>query len=91
MGYRVDREDPEMMKVKGTFLVPTVGGIDVRIEAHKNDPLTPEQRKRRDAFLQGIQESIQTARSLGVKIAAGFDPAGVDSHGRNATELAAMK
>jgi imidazolonepropionase-like amidohydrolase len=60
------------------------------MEAHKNDPLTREQRKRRDAFLQGIQESIQTARSLGVKIAAGFDPAEVGSHGKNASELAAM-
>ena len=89
-GHRADREDLEMMKAKGTFLVPTVGGIDAGMEAHKNDPLTPEQRKRRDAFLQGIQESIQTARSLGVKIAAGFDPAEVGSHGKNASELAAM-
>jgi imidazolonepropionase-like amidohydrolase len=27
-GHRVDREDLEMMKAKGTFLVPTVGGIE---------------------------------------------------------------
>jgi imidazolonepropionase-like amidohydrolase len=89
-GHGANREDLELMKAKGTFLVPTVGGIDAVIEAHKNAPLTPEQRRRGEAFLQGIQDSIQTARSLGVKIAAGFDPASPEAHGRNATELAAM-
>jgi len=89
-GHRADREALEMMKAKGTFLVPTVGGIDAYFEAHKNDPLTPEQQKGRAAFLQKIQDSIQTAKSLGVKIAAGFDPASPEAHGKNATELAAM-
>jgi imidazolonepropionase-like amidohydrolase len=88
-GHRADREALEMMKAKGTFLVPTVGGIDASIEAHRNE-MTPERRKRVDAFLQGIQDSIQTAKSLGVKIAAGFDPSSAGEHGKNATELAAM-
>jgi imidazolonepropionase-like amidohydrolase len=89
-GHGADREDLEMMKAKGTFLVPTIGVIDLWVEKHKNDPVTPERRQRREAFLQGIQQEVQTAQSLGVKIAAGFDPASAETQGKNATELAAM-
>ena len=89
-GHRVNREDLEMMKAKGTFLVPTVGVVDAQIEKHKNDLVTPERRKRLEAFLQGTQDEIQTAKLLGVRIAAGFDPASAEEHGKNATELAAM-
>jgi len=89
-GHGADRADLELMKSKGTFLVPTVGVIDLDVEKHKNDPVTPEQRKQLEAFLQGIQQEVQMAKSLGVKIAAGFDPASPDVHGKNATELAAM-
>lgn len=89
-GHGTDREDLELMKAKGIFLVPTVGVIDLNVENHKNDTITPEQQKRFDAFLQGIQQEVQMAKALGVKIAAGFDPAGPEAHGKNATELAAM-
>lgn len=89
-GHGANREDLEMMKAKGTFLVPTVGVIDTWVEAHKNDPFTPEQRKGGEEFLKGMEYEIQTAKSLGVKIAAGFDPASPEAHGKNATELAAM-
>jgi imidazolonepropionase-like amidohydrolase len=89
-GHGADREDLEMMKAKGTFLVPTVGVIDAMLERTKNDPMTPERRARREARLQGIQEAIQTAKSMGVKIAAGFDAASAEEQGKNATELAAM-
>ncbi len=89
-GHRANREDLELMKAKGVFLVPTVGGIDAMIARNANEPISPERRKRRDAFLEQIRDSIQTAQSLGVKIAAGFDPAGADEHGKNATELEAM-
>jgi imidazolonepropionase-like amidohydrolase len=44
-GHRADREDLEMMKAKGTFLVPTVGVIDASFEPTKNEPMTPEQRE----------------------------------------------
>src|SRR5579864_6376279 len=57
-GHEIDREDLEMMKAQRTFLVPTIGAIDLQIEKHKNDPVTPEQRKRLDAFLQGIQQEV---------------------------------
>jgi imidazolonepropionase-like amidohydrolase len=89
-GHRVDREDLELMKAKGTFLVPTLGIIDLNVENHKINPATPEQRKRFDDFLQGMQQEVQMAKSLGVKIASGFDPASADAQGKNATELAAM-
>lgn len=89
-GHGANREDLEMMKEKGTFLVPTLGGVDAWIEAHKNDPFTPEQRAEGEAQLQKIKDAIQTARSLGVKIAAGFDAASAETQGQNATELAAM-
>ena len=89
-GHRADRESLEMMKSKGTFLVPTVGVIDAIFERTKNDPLTPKQRERREAFLQGIQQSIQQAMSLGVKIASGFDAGAPARQGRNADELVAL-
>lgn len=89
-GHGADRESLEMMKAKGTFLVPTLGVIDLDIENHKINPATAEQRKRFDDFLQGMQQAVKTAKSLGVKIAAGFDSASADAQGKNATELAAM-
>ncbi len=89
-GHRIDRADLELMKSKGTFLVPTVGVIDGIAERRKNDPLTPEQQKHFDAFLQGIQQEIQMAMSLGVKIAAGFDAAEAEGQAKNASELVAL-
>jgi len=89
-GHRADRQDLELMKAKGTFLVPTVGVIDALVEKSKTMQLSPEQIKRRDAFLQGIQQVIQQAMSLGVKIASGFDASSPDAQGRNADELVAL-
>jgi imidazolonepropionase-like amidohydrolase len=89
-GHRADRESLEMMKAKGTFLVPTVGVIDAVFESTKNDPMTPEQRARREALLQSIQQTVQQAMSLGVKIASGFDAGTPERQGRNADELVAL-
>ncbi|HLV86537.1 MAG TPA: amidohydrolase family protein [Candidatus Sulfotelmatobacter sp.] len=89
-GHRANREDLELMKEKGTFLVPTVGVIDLDVENHVINPSTPEQREHFEAFLKGMEFEIQTAKALGIKIAAGFDPASPEAHGKNATELAAM-
>ncbi|HEY6339480.1 MAG TPA: amidohydrolase family protein [Candidatus Sulfotelmatobacter sp.] len=89
-GHMANREDLEMMKAQGTFLVPTVGVVDAMIERHKNDANSAEDRKWVEPFLQGIQQSVQTAKSLGVKIAAGFDAGNPELQGKNATELAAM-
>jgi imidazolonepropionase-like amidohydrolase len=89
-GHGANREDLEMMQTKGTFLVPTIGGIDAFFDQHKNDPVTPERKKRREAFLEGIQQSVQMARTLGVKIAAGFDASHPEGQGKNAEELVAL-
>ena len=89
-GHGADRQAIEMIKEKGIFLVPTVGVIDQWVEEHKNDRLTPEQRKRREDFLQGIQQEIQQAMSLGVKIASGFDASTAGLHGKNAGELVGL-
>jgi len=89
-GHGINREDLEMMKAQGTFLVPTIGAIDLEMEDYKDKPMSPEQRKRFDAFLRGIEQEVQIAKSLGVKIAAGFDSAEAETQGKNATELDAM-
>ncbi len=89
-GHGINREDLEMMKAQGTFLVPTIGVIDLDMEASKDKPMSPEQRKRFEAFLKGIEQEVQIAKSLGVKIAAGFDSAEAETQGKNATELEAM-
>ena len=88
-GHRANREDLEMMKQRGVFLVPTVGVVDYNIDKHRPG-MSPQQQKMVDAFLQGIQQAVQTARSLGVKIAAGFDSAEAETQGKNANELAAL-
>ena len=89
-GHQANRENLEMMKAKGTFLVPTVGVIDAIFERTKNDPMTPKRRERRETFLQGIQQEVQQAMSLGVKIASGFDAGAPARQGRNADELVAL-
>jgi imidazolonepropionase-like amidohydrolase len=89
-GHHADREVLERMKAKGTFLVPTVGVIDASFERSKNEPMSPEARDRWEAFLRSIQQAVQQARELGVKIASGFDASGAAKQGRNADELVAL-
>jgi len=55
-----------------------------------NAPKSPEQRERRQAFLQAIQQTMQQAMELNVKMALGFDASDPDSQGKNALELVAM-
>jgi imidazolonepropionase-like amidohydrolase len=89
-GHRADREALEMMKAKGTFLVPTVGVIDASFERAKTDAANPQRRERLEALLQSIQQNIQLAMNLGVKIASGFDASGATNQGKNADELVAL-
>lgn len=92
-GHRIDQQDLELMKAKGTFLVPTVGGIDASVERHSKEPET-ERRKEIEAYLRelllSIQQSIEQARSLGVKIAFGYDAASPERQGKNADEFVAL-
>jgi imidazolonepropionase-like amidohydrolase len=89
-GREINREDLELMKTKATFLVPTVGGTYASFERHKNDVVAPEIKQRREKVLADIQDEIQMAKSLGVKMAAGFDASGPAGQGKNANELLGM-
>jgi imidazolonepropionase-like amidohydrolase len=89
-GFGADRADIALMKQKRVFLVPTVGTIDLRLEAQKNQVLSPEQIKRRDTLLQSARQMIQMAMSSGVKIASGFDASSAERHGRNAQKLLSL-
>src|SRR5579863_10423791 len=89
-GHGINREDLELMKTKATFLVPTVGGSYASFERHKNDVVTPEIKQRRERVFAGIQDEIHMAKSLGVKMAAGFDASGPAGQGKNANELLGM-
>jgi imidazolonepropionase-like amidohydrolase len=89
-GTQANREDLEMMKANGTFLVPTLGVVYALSEPQKYDKMTPEQRQRRETFRQGMQQIIQLANSLGVKIASGFDAGSPDNKGKNANEIIAL-
>lgn len=92
-GHRVDQQDLELMKAKGTFLVPTVGGIDASVERYSKEPET-ERRKQNQAYLgellQSIQQSLQEAMRLGVKMALGYDAGSPERQGKNADEFVAL-
>jgi|SRR5579872_855386 len=88
-GHEANRKDLELMKEKGVFLVPTVGVIDATY-AERASQMTPERRKGFDDFLQEIQQSVQLAKSLGVKIASGYDAGSAAHQGKNAEELISL-
>jgi imidazolonepropionase-like amidohydrolase len=92
-GHRADQQDLELMKAKGTFLVPTVGGIDASVERYSKEPET-ERRKEIQAYLgellESVQQSIQQAMRLGVKIALGYDAGSPGRQGKNADECVAL-
>jgi imidazolonepropionase-like amidohydrolase len=88
-GFQADRKDLEMMKAKGVYWVPTVGSVDSEF-AKEVGHLTPNERKRMDDLLQGIQQAILQGRALGVKIANGSDASSAERQGRNAEELVAL-
>jgi imidazolonepropionase-like amidohydrolase len=89
-GHQISREDLELMQAKGVFLVPTVGVVDSMVAAFPDDQLSPAQRQKKAAFLDGIHQEIQTALSLHVKIAAGSDASSPERQGKNAAELQAL-
>ena len=88
-GHAADRKDLELMKEKGVFLVPTVGGVDA-VYARRSPTFTPEERKFWDGYLKTIEESVQLAKSLGVKIASGYDAGSAERQGKNAEELVSL-
>src|SRR5580693_1283719 len=86
-GHRIDRANLELMKAQGVFLVPTVGVIDARAADLPNDEMI---HKRFADFMAHIDEALKTAKTLGVKIASGFDASEAKGQGKNADELVAL-
>ncbi len=89
-GTGANREDLEMMKAKGIFLVPTVGMAYALSDPQRGDAMPPKERQRREAFRQQMQQVIQVADELGVEIASGFDADSPQTQGKNAHELVAL-
>jgi imidazolonepropionase-like amidohydrolase len=85
-GHHAGRADLELMKQKGTFLVPTLSGLDAHF-ARKPDDFASVKAQQ---YLEAIHQSFANARQIGVKIADGSDPESAARHGRNAEELQSM-
>jgi imidazolonepropionase-like amidohydrolase len=84
-GYGLSRETLELMKEKGTVLVPTMAAAEaVALYAgwHPESGKVP-------AGVAASRESVRRAHEVGVTIAFGTD-AGVFPHGQNARELELM-
>lgn len=75
----------QLMKERGTYLVPTTYLAD----AIKLDALPPPIRAKAELVLPAMKESLRQAIKAGVKIAFGTD-SGVYPHGDNAREFAAL-
>lgn len=85
-GHHADQADLELMKDKGAYLVPTLSVIDAFLTAQNVDRQQPWVAK----LLADMQQAVQNAKALGVKIADGSDADSAELHGRNANELVAM-
>lgn len=81
----LDAETIELMKQKGTYMVPTTYLVD----AINLDVLPPLIREKAERVLPMARESLAQAIAAGVKIAFGTDAA-VYPHGDNAGEFAAL-
>ncbi len=89
-GSFLDDEALEMMKQRGTYLVPTlmaIQGIQEKFDHGVYMPPAIEAKAR--AAMAAIHSTFQRAMAKGVKIGLGTD-AGVYPHGRNAEEFHQM-
>ena len=89
-GNGANREDLEMMKARGIFLVPTVGMAYALSEPQRREAMSPKERQRREAYRQQMQQVIQLADELGVEMASGFDADSPQTQGKNANELVGL-
>ncbi|HYV12612.1 MAG TPA: amidohydrolase family protein [Pyrinomonadaceae bacterium] len=85
-GFRVDRPTLELMKQKGVWWVPTYGRRFESFTAITDDEI----RRRANASMSNLQKMLQTARDLGVKIAAGWDASTEKDQGANARDIVAL-
>ncbi len=87
-GIYLDEETAELMKKKGTFLVPTlIAPLWVKRRAERKPGSIPAYALRKaEEVVETHQKMFSMAVKLGVKIAMGTDT-GVGEHGSNAEEL----
>lgn len=86
-GTFLDDEALDMMKAKGTYLVPTLMAIEgLKVALEKGNMLPPAIEPKARAAAKQIDETVRKAIQKGVRIALGTDAA-VYPHGRNAEEL----
>lgn len=86
-GTFLDDEALDMMKARGTYLVPTLMahvGVEERLAADPGVPAAIQAKGR--AAIAALQDMMHRAIAKGVKIALGTDAA-VYPHGRNAGEF----
>ena len=89
-GSFMDDETLDMMKERGTYLVPTlIAGDSLREKIEKGQYLPPAIVAKTKAALSARSQMFQHALAKGVKIGFGTD-AGVYAHGRNAEEFHLM-
>ena len=88
-GSFLDDEALQMMKQKGTYLVPTLMAGEYAGGRKASRVYPPEIAIKAKAALEGRSASFKKALATGVKIAFGTDSA-VSPHGRNAEEYALM-
>ncbi len=88
-GSYINDEDIELMKQRGTYLVPTVYLEDWLIENVDTLGLTPNMIEKAKMVLPIAQQNLSHAFKSGVKIAFGTDAA-VYPHGLNAHEFGKM-
>lgn len=88
-GSFLDDEALQMMKQKGTYLVPTLMAGEYAGGRKATRSYPPEIAAKAKAAVEGRSASFKRALALGVKVAFGTDTA-VSPHGRNAEEYALM-
>ncbi|HXW56807.1 MAG TPA: amidohydrolase family protein [Candidatus Cybelea sp.] len=88
-GSYINDEDIELMKERGTYLVPTVYLEDWLAQNMQNLGFTPNMIEKAQTVLPIAQEHLSHALKSGLKIALGTDAA-VYPHGLNAHEFGKM-
>ncbi|MEO5761159.1 MAG: amidohydrolase family protein [Vicinamibacteria bacterium] len=88
-GSFLDDEALQMMKAKGTYLVPTLMAGEYAGGRRAKRSYPPEIAAKAKASLEGRSATFKKALAMGIKVAFGTD-SGVSPHGRNAEEFQLM-
>jgi len=88
-GSFINEEDIQLMKERGTYLVPTLYLADWFMENYKSLGLTDDMVAKAKYVMPAARQNVARAFQAGVKVAFGTDAA-VYPHGLNAHEFAVM-